>query len=111
MLIACTNASSSCGRSFNQSSHGNVWYSATSTTRAASFHNRPSARATDATFTGCQLRFNTSVGRCNTFTLIEITYSENGSLSGCPTGVEPIPPGSQPGVHAKYTTDTVVNDE
>ena len=31
---------------------------------ADSFHNRTRARATVATFIGCQLRFSTNVGRC-----------------------------------------------
>src|SRR3712207_3840146 len=41
----------------------------------ASFHNSTSARATVATFTGCQLRFKTSVGRSSTFAFIVLTNS------------------------------------
>ena len=55
-------------------------------------HNNTSARATVATFTGCQLRLSTSVGCSSTFATI-LHF-----LSGCPSGVEPPPSGSQPDV-------------
>ncbi len=66
--IACRNrtASAKASPSFGAKSHpvlpGVGLKSTGSTTRADSFHNSTRARATVATWIGCQLRFNTSVG-------------------------------------------------
>jgi hypothetical protein len=66
------NGSPAPGASRDQSLHAYIWKSSGSTTRADSFQSIVSARLTLATFTGCQLRFSTSVGRSSTFVLIAL---------------------------------------
>ena len=106
----CTNSSSSCGISFDQSAQVYCWKSAGSTIRARSEATSVSERATVATPTGCQFRFRTSVCRLNIATTI-FSFS-----IGCSNGIEP---GHRPlggrfgftGRHAETTTPRTPNWE
>ena len=75
-----------------------------STTRADSFHNSTSARATVATFTGCQLRFKISVGRWSTLVIVT-SFPFKGIW---PESNRHLLVHSQP-CRNRYTTDTIYN--